>query len=281
MKSHCITIYNKDTRLKASLAETFQTLGHNAWSYRWLIWRSFKRDFSAPYKQSFLGLGWSFIVPMIPITAYLVLVFMGVLDTRAGMPFFLYVSIGMTLWLFLSGGIYSVINSIQSEKAVITKVKFPLVVVILSGFGKVCSDTLIRLFFVVFAFAFFGVMPHWNIVFAPLIVLPFVLLSFGLGIMIGLLNVVVHDTKIFVDMFLSYGMFISSVFFALPTSGPFSVFADINIFSQFIAGIREFLVFGHLTNVAGYAISSLMAVLLFLFAVRSLYCLEYKIKGHL
>lgn len=281
MKHNCITIYNKDTRLKASLWETFQNLGHSAWSYRWLIWRSFKRDFSAPYKQSLLGFGWSFVVPLVPITAYLVLVLLGVLQTRAGMPFFIYVSIGMTLWLFLSGGIYSVINSIQSEKSVITKVKFPLVVVILSGFGKVCSDTVMRLLLVAIAFGVYGILPHWNVLFAPFVIFPFVLLSLGLGVLIGLLNVVMTDTKVIVDMFLSYGMFVSSVFFALPITGFLGTFGTYNIFSQFIVGIREFLVFGYITDLPGYAASSVAAILLFLFAAKCLYSLEYKIKGHL
>lgn len=281
MKSLTITIYNKDTRLKSSISEAFHSLFHSAWSYRWLIWRSFKKDFSTPYKQSFFGIGWSFIMPMIPVTAYLVLVLMGVLDTRAGMPFFIYVAIGMTLWLFLSGGIHSVMNGIQSEKGVITKVKFPLVVVILSGFGKVCSDTLIRLLFVVFAFAFYRIVPDWTIIFAPVVIFPFVLLSMGLGIIIGLLNVVVTDTKNFVEMFLSYGMFICSVFFALPTTGALGAFTRFNIFSQFIVGIREFLVFGYITDLAGYGASSLVAALVFVFALKTLYSLEYKIIGHL
>lgn len=281
MKTLTITVYNKDTRLNSSLVESVTSLYRTAWAYRYLIWRSFRRDFTAPYRQSVLGTAWSFIMPMIPITAYLVLVFMGVLDTRAGMPFFIYVSVGMTLWFFLYGGITAVMNSIQSEKGVITKVKFPLVVVILSGFGRVFSDTLIRLVFVVGAFGFFRVVPHWDIVLAPLVALPFLLLCLGLGILVGLLNVVMTDTKNFVEMFLSYGMFVSSVFFALPTTGFFGSIARINIFSHFIVGIREYLVFGHLNDPVTYAVSSAIAVAVFLFSLKTLYSLEYKIIGHL
>ena len=281
MKNYTITIYNKDTRLKASFAEAFSTLFHNAWSYRSLIWRSVKRDFTMPYGQSFLGIGWSFIMPMIPVTAYLVLVFLGVLDTRAGMPFLVYVVTGVTFWFFLSGSINSVINSIQRDRGIITKVKFPLIVVILSGFGKVCSDTLIRLGFVVVAFAIYGIVPNWTIIFSPLIILPFILLSFGLGIIVGLLNVVAGDTKNIVDMFLNYGMFLCSVFFAMPESGPIGAANKFNIFNHFIVGIREFLVFGYITDSVGFGVSSLIAVVVFLFSIRALYSLEYKIIGHL
>jgi lipopolysaccharide transport system permease protein len=281
VKKELVTVYNRNTRLKAPVSEAFRTVFHNAWSYRWLIWRFFVRDFTSPYRQSFLGTLWSFIVPMIPVSAYLVLVFMGVLDTRAGMPFLLYVVTGMTFWLFIAGSITSMMNSIQRERAVLTKIKFPLIVVILSGFGKVCSDTLIRFCFVILAFVLYGVVPKWTIIFFPFIMLPVILFSFGTGVIVSLANVVVRDTRNVVEMFLRYGMFLCSVIFAMPTTGLVGAINRFNIFNQFIVGTRELLVFGQINDVPGFLISSLGSVIVFMFSVKALYSLEYKIVGHL
>lgn len=276
-----ITVYNKNTRLNDSIIKAFKTVCYDVWSYRWLIWRLFKRDFTAPYKQSFLGVIWSFIVPIIPVTVYLFLVTMGVLRPSAGMPYLVFVFVGMTLWMFISGGMNSMINTMQKERNVIVKVKFPLVVVAFSGFGKVFLDTLVRIALVIFSFILYGIVPSWTIILLPVVLLPFLLLTFGLGIIVGLLDVAISDTRNVVDIFLRYGIFLSSVIFAMPTTGLIGKVNRFNIFNQFIVGIREFLVYGYITDLAGFVLSSVGAFVIFILAIKILYTLEYKILGHL
>ncbi len=281
MNNHTITVYNKDTRLNASVLEAFSNVFRSAWSFRWLIWTNIKRDLTAPYKQSFLGIIWSIIVPIIPITAYIFLGLLGVLSVKGGMPFALYIMLGMTVWLIFADGIRSVINRLEGQRGVITKIKVPLIVVILSGFGLVCSDTLIRLLFVVATFVVYKITPSWTLLFLPFLLLPLVLLSFGLGIILSFLNTVIKDTKNIVNMFLTYGMFVSSVIFAMPTTGLLGRINLINIPNHYIVAIRDFMVFGRINNLELYSIASIVSLAIFIFSIKVLYSLEYKVVGHL
>jgi lipopolysaccharide transport system permease protein len=281
MKNPTVTVYNKDTRIKSSIIEAFIDVFRNAWSFRWLIWTNIKKDLTAPYKQSFFGILWSFIIPIIPITAYILLGYMNVLSVRGGMPFPVYIMVGMTSWSIFAGGVRSLINKIEGQRTVITKIKVPFIVFVLSSFGMVCSDTLIRFIFVVMSFALYKIIPSWHILFLPIVVLPIVLLSFGVGVILSFLNVVIKDIRNIANMLLTYGMFFSSVIFPMPTSGVLGKANLINIPNHFVVAIRDFMVVGRIRNTEEYLFATFVSLVLFIISVKSLYSLEYKIVGHL
>ncbi len=274
-----ITVYHKDYLIFDSLITAWRKTIQAILRHKWLIWVNFKKDFFFQYKQSGLGMLWSMILPIIPVSAYLFLGYLRVLDVRGAIPFPVYIISGMTFWLLLKDGIISGMRAIQQDKNILTKIDMPLIVVILSRYGSVCANTLIRLIFLIFILFFYNIVPNLNIILIPFVVLPLVCFGFGLGIILGIFNSVNNDIGNVSNMFLTYGMFASSVIFPMPTEGTLGLLNSLNIFNHFIVGIRDFIVTGQFQYPALFGASSAIGLCIMLLGVKWQYTVQYKVKN--
>jgi lipopolysaccharide transport system permease protein len=274
-----ITVYHKDYLVSDSLITAWKKTFQAVWRNRWLIWVNFKKDFFSQYKQSGLGLLWSLILPIIPVSAYLFLGYLRVLDVRGAMPFPVYIITGMTFWLLMRDGIISGMGAIQQEKSILTKINTPLIVVILSRYGSVCANTLLRLVFLIFILFFYKIVPSLNIILIPFVLLPLICFGFGLGILLGIFNSASSDIANVSNMFLTYGMFASSVIFPMPTEGILGLVNCLNIFNHLIVGIRDFIVLGQFQYPAHFVTSSAIGICLMLLGVKWQHTVQYKVKG--
>lgn len=274
-----IVVYHKDYLIFDSLITAWRKTIQEVLRNKWLIWVNFKKDFFSQYKQSGLGMLWSIILPIIPVSAYLFLGYLRVLNVRGEIPFQVYIISGMTFWLLLRGGIVSGMGAIQRDKNLLTRINIPLIVVILSRYGNVCADTLIRLIFLVFILFFYDMTPNFNIILVPFVVLPLVCFGFGLGIILGILNSANSDIGNVSNIFLTYGMFASSVIFPMPTEGTLGLINSLNIFNHFIVGIRDFIVMGHFQYPELFGASSAIGICIMLLGVKWQYTVQYKVKN--
>jgi lipopolysaccharide transport system permease protein len=274
-----ITVYHKDYLISDSLITAWRKTLQAIWRNRWLIWVNFKKDFFSQYKQSGLGLLWSLIMPIIPVSAYLFLGYLRVLKVKGGMPYPVYIISGMTFWLLLREGINSGMGAIQQDRGILTKINTPLIVVILSRYGSVCANTLIRLVFLIFILFFYKIIPNPNIILIPIVLLPLASLSLGLGILLGIFNSANSDVENASKMFLTYGMFASSVIFPMPTEGILGLVNNLNIFNHLIVGIRDFIVLGQFQYPVHFGASSAIGVCFVLLGVKWQHTVQYRVKG--
>jgi lipopolysaccharide transport system permease protein len=274
-----ITVYHKDYLISDSLITAWRKTLQAIWRNRWLIWVNFKKDFFSQYKQSGLGLLWSLIVPLIPVSAFLFLGYVRVLNVRGGMPFAVYIITGMTFWLLLREGIDAGMGAIQRDKRILTKINTPLMVVILSRYGSVCANTLIRLVFLIFILYYYKIVPSLNIILIPFMVFPLVALGLGLGILLGIFNSANNDIANVSKIFFRYGMFLSSVIFPMPSEGAIGLLNNFNIFNHLIVGIRDFLVLGHLQYPAHFGVSSAIGLGIIILSIKWQHTVQYRVKG--
>lgn len=274
-----ITVYHKNYLISDSLITAWRKTLQAIWRNRWLIWVNFKKDFFSQYKQSGLGQLWSLIVPIIPASAYLFLGYVRVLNVRGGMPFPVYIITGMTFWLLLQEGINSGMGAIQRDRGILTTINTPLIVVILSRYGSVCANTLIRLVFLIFILFFYKIIPSPNIILIPFIVLPLVGLGLGLGILIGIFNSANRDIENMSSTFLRYGLFVSSVIFPMPTEGILGLVNNLNIFNHLIVGLRDFVVLGQFQHPVHFGASSAIGFCFLLLGVKWQHTVQYRVKG--
>jgi lipopolysaccharide transport system permease protein len=274
-----ITVYHKDYLISDSLITAWKKTLQATWHNRWLIWVNFKKDFFSQYKNSGMGLIWSLIMPIIPVSAYLFLGYLRVLDVRGAMPFPVYIISGMTFWQLLREGITSGMGAIQQNKDVLAKINMPFIVVILSRYGSVCANALIRLVFLSIVLFFYNLIPGPNIILIPLVLLPFVCFGMGLGIFLGIFNSANNDVGNVTNIFLTYGMFASSVIFPMPTEGLLGLFNNLNIFNHLIVGIRDFIVLSQFQYPVHFAASSAIGVCFMLLGIKWQHTVQYKVKG--
>jgi lipopolysaccharide transport system permease protein len=274
-----ITVYHKDYLISDSLITAWRKTLQAVWRNRWLIWVNFKKDFFSQYKQSGLGMLWSLILPIIPLSVYLFLGYVRVLNVKGGMPFPVYMITGMTFWLLLREGIISGMKAIQKDRGILTQINTPLIVVILSRYGNVCANTLIRLVFLIFILFFYKIIPNPNIILIPFILIPLVSLGLGLGILLGIFNSTNSDIENLSTTFLRYGMFLSSVIFPMPTKGILGAVNNINIFNHLIVGLRDFVVLGQFQYPVHFGASSAICLSIMFLSIKWQHTLQYKVKG--
>lgn len=255
--------------------KTVNDIKHN----RWLIWTEFKKDFFANYRQAGLGSLWAIILPLIPVSAYLFLGYVRVLNIRDEIPFVVYIISGMTFWQMIAGGINSGANAIQSQKALIAKINMPFIVVFLSRYGHVVADTLIRMLFLIIVLMSYRINPGLNVILLPFVLLPPLMFSLGVGMILGIFNCINSDVGNITNALLTYGMFVSSVIFSMPEKGFLGMVRDMNILGHFIIAIRSMLVQGTIENIVPYMIGSGVSLIVFILAVKWQHTLQFKIRN--
>ena len=84
----------------------------------------FRRELNARYKGSLLGVGWTFVNPLVLMGVY-TLVF-SVLWRSAGIPHYpLFILSGLTIWIFFSGSLQMSSASIVAHATLVKQVRFP------------------------------------------------------------------------------------------------------------------------------------------------------------
>ena len=119
-------VYSSSYRCNDSIFTALVTLFNQAIQYRWQIWLAIKKKIHATYQQDVFGLFWSIVMPIIPMTVYMVLAHIKIFKTVDNMHFIYYIAIGMLVWLIMATTIHTIMLSIKAEKSVFTTTNFPI-----------------------------------------------------------------------------------------------------------------------------------------------------------
>jgi lipopolysaccharide transport system permease protein len=210
------TIIESNTKSILDLREIFR--------FKDLLWNLSKRDVLVRYKQTFIGVVWAIIRPLINIVIFGFLSqFIEQTDNMAER--FIQVSAGVIIWNLIATSITDSSSSILSNANILTKVYFPKIIIPLSSLTVCMIDFLISLvILLVFRFAFIGA-PGAEIFLLPLVILYTLLFSFSIGLFFATLNVKYRDVKFILPFLLQIGFYVCPVFIStgfylekLPTS---------------------------------------------------------------
>src|ERR1700723_1830803 len=129
------------------------------WSYRELFYFFAWRDLLVRYKQTFVGVGWSLIRPL--LTMLVLTVVFGKLGKMpsGGVPYPLLVLCGMLPWNFFSTALSESGNSLVLNSNLISKVYFPRLVIVVSSVMTSFVDFLISGAFLVVLMIWFHYPP--------------------------------------------------------------------------------------------------------------------------
>jgi lipopolysaccharide transport system permease protein len=121
------------------------------WEYRELFYILSWRDIKVRYKQTILGLLWSFIRPLITLIAFTI-VFNRVanLQVKGNYPYALLVLSGLLPWQFFSTAFSSASESLITNSNLLTKVYFPRIIIPASAIVTSFIDFLISFFLHIF-----------------------------------------------------------------------------------------------------------------------------------
>jgi lipopolysaccharide transport system permease protein len=183
------------------------------WHYRELFYFLAWRDLLVRYKQTFVGVGWSVIRPL--LTMIVLTVVFGKLGKMpsGGLPYPLLVFCGMLPWQFFSTAMAESGNSLVANSNLISKVYFPRLVITISSVITSFVDFLISAAFLVVLMIWYRYAPSVTVLFLPFFVLLASGASLGVGLWIAALMVKYRDFRFIVPFMVQFGLYISPVGF--------------------------------------------------------------------
>lgn len=205
---------NPTPSINPSMRGILQTL-LQVWRYRGFVLGSVKREFQAKYHQSMLGMLWTLIQPLAMILVY-TLIFSKVMKTKlpgleSDFGYSIYLCAGLLTWGLFSEMISKSQTLFIDNANVLKKVNFPsatlpliLMLNALVNFGIIFG------LFLAFLLVS-GQWPGW-VFWAILPVLALqLLLTMGLGLVLGVLNVFFRDVGQFFAVFLQFWFWLTPI----------------------------------------------------------------------
>jgi len=181
------------------------------WKTRGILFNFAVYDLKIRYRNSVLGVLWSFIEPLL-LLAVLFVVFSTMF--RFEIPNFpIYLLLGIVCYRFFQNGTTLALNSLTNRSATITQIYFPRSIPGLSA-GITSAIMLIFELMVLGIFmAAFQFIPTITILLLPLVLMLELLLVLGIALPLSVLNAKFKDTEFIWGVVLSAGFFLTPIFY--------------------------------------------------------------------
>lgn len=225
-----------------------------------------KRDIENRYKNSTLGLVWVIVFPVLMLLIY-TFVFGFVFKAKWGeveANYSLVMFLGLIIHAFMAECIGRSTSLIQGNANYVKKVVFPL--------ESLCWVALLSSLFqffmgvvVFFAFLLFSdTSLQSTALLAPVVFLPFLILSYALILFLSSLSVYVRDVAHVMSIVISVMLFMSPVFYsidAVPVKYQWIMY--LNPITYVIENMRNVVLHGSMFEVKGYVIYFIISVVLY------------------
>jgi len=189
---------------------------HELWQYRELLYFLTWRDIKVRYKQTALGAAWAVIQPLFIMVVFSL--FFGRLAgvPSDGLPYPVFTLCALLPWQLFAHALTESSNSLVGSQNLITKVYFPRLVVPISAVLGGLADFVIAFVILLGMLFFYGIVPGWQIVALPGLVLLAVMTALAVGLWLSALNVQYRDVRYTINFLVQFWLFATPV--AYPSS---------------------------------------------------------------
>ena len=216
---------------------------------RELSWRLFVRDVSAQYRQSFLGVLWAFVPPVVTSLIFVLLHSRNVVNFgQIDVPYPVYVMVGTILWQVFVESLNAPLKALTAAKPMLAKINFPREALVIASFYTVLYGLLIKLIVIVGILLAFRVPLSWMLPVALLPIVMLILLGFCAGLLLTPVGMLFTDVTTALPVVTQLLFFGTPVVYALPKSFPFSLIGVLNPVSPPLIAARDLMTKGVLTN---------------------------------
>lgn len=217
--------------------------------YHELLWQMVLRDIKLRYKQAVMGFFWALFVPLMVVCSGTVLKY--VMATISGQPLDLPTFANMAVkalgWSLFLGILNNGANSLLGNINLITKIYFPREVIPIAGMMVQLFDTLIGSIVLAGLLICVGVVTwSWNLLWIPVLGVLLILLALAVGFFLSCAMVFYRDVKYILNVFTSFGIFFTPVFFEInQIGGTLGFVMMLNPAAPLLEGLRLVIVQGH------------------------------------
>lgn len=245
---------------KSSSASPFELIA-SQWRNRHLIGQMIVRDVAGRYKGSAMGLAWSFLNPLFMLAVY-TFVFSVVFkakwggdghDTKIGFAIVLFV--GMIVHGLFAECVNRSPSLIVHNANYVKRVVFPLEILPTIALGSAAFHTLISTLVLIGALVVNGSDLHWEILLAPILMLPLALATLGFSWFLASLGVFLRDIGQLTTIMTTALLFLAPVFFPLSAMPEkYRILMQLNPLTLVIEQMRGAIIWGKIPDWNQYSI---------------------------
>jgi lipopolysaccharide transport system permease protein len=238
------------------------------WAQRELIYFLTKRELQVRYKQSFFGISWAVLQPL--IYGFVFALFFGVVvevPVPGDLPYAVFAVAGLVPWLFTAQAIQNGSTSLVQDADLISKVYFPRLALPISKALSLLIDLAIALAVVIVVTLIYGVAIAPTAYLVPAFLILGVITAFAIATLLAAVNVRYRDVQVVVPMLVQILFFVSPVLYSGTLVGDeageaWSYIYSINPMATVIDGMRWALLDQPYPGVANILISVASAALI-------------------
>jgi lipopolysaccharide transport system permease protein len=273
-----VLAYQPDNSLRKGYLSLFGEIFNEIKVNRWLTYQLFKRDFFAVYKQSFIGVFWAFIIPFVSVGSFIILNRSGVFSIGdINVPYPIYAILGLAFWQLFATGLIASSNSLVKAGSMIIKINFSKKSMVFASVGQSIVPFLIQFTLVIILFFVYGITPSIAILSLPILIIPILLFTLGLGFILSILNSVVRDIGNALSFFTTFLMFLTPILYAKPKIGILTSITKLNPLYYLISKPRELVLMGAISEWEGYICACVISIIVFAICLLVFHLTETRI----
>ncbi len=194
--------------------------------YKYLLRELIVKDIKLQYRNSFLGVVWTFLQPLLTMIV-LAFVFNNLFGRNSPevVNYPVYLLTGRLLFNFFTQSTKRSMRSIRSHSSIIKKVYVPKYIYPLSSVGSCYVTFLISLLVLVGVILFFNIRQvnpiaiSWPVVFAVIPIIILLFLSLGIGMILATMDVFFKDVENIYDVFTLLLFYVTPIVYTIDRLG--------------------------------------------------------------
>lgn len=273
-----IKIYQPDNILRHGYFSIFKEIIKEIKTNRWLIYQFFKRDFLGIYKQSFIGILWAFIIPVVSVGTFIILNRSGIFNLgEMAVPYPIFAVLGMAIWQLFASGLIAGSNALVKAGSMLVKINFSKKSLVIASTGQSIISFLIQFLLTIILFLFYGFSPSAPIGLLPILILPIFIFTLGLGFVFSILNGIVRDIGNIISVLMTFFLFLTPVLYPKPTTGILAVITKYNPLFYLVSVPRDLMLTGSTGEWPGFWISVAISIFVFVFCLFVFHLTETRV----
>lgn len=229
---------------------------------RFLLKQLVKRDLTSKYKDSVLGIIWSFINPLC-IMLILTAIF-SVLFRLQIKNFPVYFLTGRVIYEFFNAATRGALRSIRSNSFILTKIYVPRYMFALSSISYEFINFLISIVILFGVMFFTGAEFHISIIFAIIPLFLLILMIIGVGLILAVLNTYFSDVEHIYSIFTFLLMYASAVFYPMEiVPANIQILFTLNPLYVAISCFRDTMMYGVFPDVLSLLYLAVFSIMIF------------------
>ena len=229
---------------------------------RELAWRLMRRDITAQYRQSFFGILWAFLPPIVTAVGFTLAGRAQVLNVGpTDIPYPAYIVFSMALWQTFVEALNGPLQGVTNAKQMLSRINFPREAVVLAKLGEVFFNFGIKLLLIAAVFLWYEVAVSWTALLAPLALVSLVMLGTLFGLLLTPLGVLYQDVSKGLLLAAGLWFFLTPVVYPVPRAGTFGAVVRLNPVTPLLVTARELATTGAVSGLQGFiVVSAVVAV---------------------